>query len=112
MMSSVSPSEKYSCSGSPDILSKGKTATEGFSGSLSEARLSLEPDNSVPHAQMCTGRAMFFSSWLTLVHEFNIDLPGHVVVSETAQGNTSDGGQSLDTRGNIDPVSVNVLTLD
>src|SRR5271169_7065911 len=28
MMSSVMPSEKYSCSGSPDMLVKGKTAIE------------------------------------------------------------------------------------
>jgi len=33
IMSSVMPSEKYSCSGSPLILIKGKTAMEGLSGS-------------------------------------------------------------------------------
>ena len=39
MMSSVTPSEKYSCSGSPDILSNGSTAMEGLSGSSSTAAL-------------------------------------------------------------------------
>ncbi len=38
MMSSVMPSEKYSCSGSPDMLSNGRTAIEGFPGSGSGAR--------------------------------------------------------------------------
>src|SRR5215510_10416776 len=32
IMSSVMPSLKYSCSGSPDMLVKGRTAIEGFSG--------------------------------------------------------------------------------
>ena len=32
MMSSVMPSLKYSCSGSPLILVKGSTAIEGFDG--------------------------------------------------------------------------------
>ena len=31
IMSSVMPSEKYSCSGSPEMLSKGSTAIDGFS---------------------------------------------------------------------------------
>jgi hypothetical protein len=31
--SSVMPSAKYSCSSSPDMLSKGRTAIEGLSGS-------------------------------------------------------------------------------
>ena len=31
MMSSVMPSEKYSCSGSPLMLMNGSTAMEGFS---------------------------------------------------------------------------------
>src|SRR5262245_60422030 len=31
MMSSVRPSEKYSCSGSPDMFVKGSTAMEGLS---------------------------------------------------------------------------------
>jgi len=31
MMSSVSPSLKYSCSGSPDMLAKGSTAIDGLS---------------------------------------------------------------------------------
>ena len=33
MRSSVIPSEKYSCSGSPDMLVKGSTAIDGLSGS-------------------------------------------------------------------------------
>jgi hypothetical protein len=32
MMSSVIPSAKYSCSASPDILPKGRTASDGFFG--------------------------------------------------------------------------------
>jgi hypothetical protein len=35
MMSSLMPSEKYSCSGSPDMLVNGKTAIEGLSGGAS-----------------------------------------------------------------------------
>ncbi len=33
MMSSVMPSEKYSCSGSPDMFTNGSTAIEGLSES-------------------------------------------------------------------------------
>jgi hypothetical protein len=35
MTSSLIPSEKYSCSGSPDMLVKGKTAIEGLLGGAS-----------------------------------------------------------------------------
>jgi hypothetical protein len=36
MMSSAMPSAKYSCSGSPDMLVKGRTAIDGLSGSCKE----------------------------------------------------------------------------
>ena len=35
MMSSDTPSEKYSCSGSPDMFSNGSTAIDGLSGTAS-----------------------------------------------------------------------------
>jgi hypothetical protein len=37
MISSTTPSTKYSCSGSPLILAKGSTAIDGFSGNGSVA---------------------------------------------------------------------------
>ena len=39
MMSSVIPSEKYSCSGSPEIFVNGKTATDAASGAVGGATL-------------------------------------------------------------------------
>ena len=46
MMSSVIPSEKYSCSGSPLILVKGRTAIDGraFVTALTAASSWLLPD--------------------------------------------------------------------
>ena len=41
-ISSAIPSAKYSCSGSPDILVKGRTAIEGLSGSRGAVAAGLE----------------------------------------------------------------------
>ena len=54
MMSSVMPSLKYSCSGSPLMLAKGRTAIEGFEGrsaiGLAVCTASAAPDDPVdPH---------------------------------------------------------------
>ena len=55
MISSTMPSAKYSCSGSPLMLSKGRTAIEGFVGQRQAQRLSTasrgvaEPNAIDPH---------------------------------------------------------------
>ena len=65
MMSSVIPSEKYSCSGSPDILAKGRTAIDGVStlGSGLPALDRLAATSVLPgcHFQTRSGRSMFFT---------------------------------------------------
>ena len=51
MMSSLMPSEKYSCSGSPDMFVKGRTAIDGLSGSAGPERAPSHPgavDTPVP----------------------------------------------------------------
>ena len=65
MMSSVMPSEKYSCSGSPDMLVKGSTAIEGLSGSGSGSSiftdtLAANPASAI-HCHTRTGRSMFLT---------------------------------------------------
>ena len=63
MMSSVMPSEKYSCWGSPLILSKGSTATDGLSGSASVSSWrfgSLEPPD-CDQRHTWIGAAMFLT---------------------------------------------------
>jgi hypothetical protein len=66
MMSSVMPSEKYSCSGSLDILSKGSTAMEGFSGSGNGSSMVAIPaaaEAASIHCHTRIGRAMFLTSF-------------------------------------------------
>jgi hypothetical protein len=62
MMSSVMPSEKYSCSGSSLMLVKGSTAMDGLSGSASgSARPVAAPKPSIQRHTR-TGLAIFLSS--------------------------------------------------
>ena len=42
MMSSLMPSEKYSCSGSPLIFTKGSTAIEGVRDAMRDVWLSMD----------------------------------------------------------------------
>ena len=78
MMSSVMPSVKYSCSGSPLIFWNGNTATEGLSGRASGASTGDAPTDDAATAgavtfqsaeshftvNACTGRSMFFNDKL------------------------------------------------
>src|SRR5687768_15583356 len=58
IMSSVTPSEKYCCSGSPDILVKGRTAIDGLPDfSLGEV---VETVGVPATRKTRTGSAMFF----------------------------------------------------
>jgi hypothetical protein len=64
MMSSLMPSEKYSCSGSPDMLVNGKTAIDAvatFGSGL--AAMERRAVASVPgsHLQIWIGRSIFFT---------------------------------------------------
>src|SRR4029077_19136353 len=62
--SSLMPSEKYSCSGSPDILANGKTAIEGAS-TLGVGSVALDRTAASNllgcHFQTRIGRSMFFT---------------------------------------------------
>src|SRR3990170_8652361 len=68
MMSSVMPSEKYSCSGSPLMLLKGNTAIDGRSGAADAGGGTVGvtademPAGGTPRATLNTrtGRSMFF----------------------------------------------------
>ena len=51
MMSSVMPSEKYSCSCSPDIFVKGRTARDGLEGS---GKSSIVPSGSASRSDVVT----------------------------------------------------------
>ena len=66
MMSSVMPSAKYPCSGSPDMLSKGSTAMEGLSGSGSGfdsfSDLRAAGEASAVQRHTLTGLSMFLTS--------------------------------------------------
>ena len=62
MMSSVIPSAKYSCSGSPDMLTNGSTAMDGLSGSGSDLGVSDALTDRTENAW--TGAAMFFHTGL------------------------------------------------
>ena len=56
MRSSVIPSLKYSCSGSPLMLTKGSTAMEGLSGAVG-----VEAPTSICTRYTCTGLAIFLT---------------------------------------------------
>src|SRR5215470_17804646 len=74
MMSSVTPSVKYSCSGSPVMFRNGKTAMEGLSGKssgncgavagapvTSDVTGACQSDGAHFTLKARTGRSMFFS---------------------------------------------------
>ena len=65
MMSSLMPSEKYSCSGSPDMLVNGKTAIDAVatfdSGLAAMARRGVAGVVPACHLQIWIGRLIFFT---------------------------------------------------
>jgi len=97
-MSSVMPSAKYSCSGSPLMLANGKTAVEGLSGSEGIPLFAdaLEPvvgavvtsdegfQSAVSHLtwNACTGRSIFLSA--RLPRSVNVAFNRPVTASWTA----------------------------
>ena len=109
MMSSVMPSAKYSCSGSPLILSKGRTAMAGllgnvrlcdrvrFTGLVAQAD-AIDPDRlgNVLHRVFAC------------VLESRLDLAHDLVVNKLTQSRCRPVRPSLEPRRHIDAVAVDV----
>ena len=116
MMSSVMPSEKYSCSGSPDMLLKGSTAIDGLSG-LRRSRVGLRrargrsggsrvpfPDADRP--------VDVLDVHLAAVLEADVDAVADALVDDRGDANAAGLGQRLQARGDVDAVAVDVVALD
>ena len=72
MMSSVMPSAKYSCSGSPLMLVNGSTASEGLSG-----RGSTGADDGDATLKARTGWADVLHPLFALIDKVRVDLAPH-----------------------------------
>ena len=115
MMSSLMPSEKYSCSGSPDMLVNGKTAIDavatlgnGFSRlDLAEVRRRAGmpfPDSDRP--------VDILDANVAGVLEADVDPVADAFVDDRGNADAAGLGQRLQPRGNVDAVAVDVVALN
>ena len=107
---SVTPSAKYSCSGSQPILAKGSTTIERRGGLKLDRRglpavargVAVEPDGPDRYAR--TGRAMFLSIWSP--RSTNAYSGGRAPGSASSEGRCIAGlGDALPSCGDVDPVA-------
>ena len=109
-MSSLIPSEKYSCSGSPLILAKGRTqiATPGRTSAL---RPSTAAPPSGRRTKTCTALNAL-DRMVAEIIECARDLPGHVVANSCRQRDPADRGDCLQPRCDSDAFAVDIVAFD
>ena len=116
MMSSVMPSEKYSCSGSPLMLLNGRTAIDGLSG---HRRLGVGggvaarwPRAERRHCKTRTGPVDVLQVLVAHVLEDEVELVADMVAHRAGHGDAAGPGDAFEPRGDIDPVAKDVVVLD
>ena len=117
MMSSVMPSAKYSCSGSPLMLLKGSTAIDGlsFAGSALVARGrrasaerpaeqvdAVDPDRPVDVLQRL----------LAHILEGEVEPVADMVADRRRNRDAAGLGDAFDARRDVDAVAIDVVVLD
>ena len=120
MMSSVMPSEKYSCSGSPDMLSKGSTAIEGGSGSAAALADAAVACAGCGRRRVAVGMPFphpdrpgdVLDADLAAVAEGDVDAVADALVDDRGDADAARLGQRLQARGDVDAVAVDVVAVD
>src|SRR5262249_37645940 len=113
MMSSVMPSAKYSCSGSPLILTKGNTAIEDLTGveGSSTPTCDLAPkggQNSVDPHWLC----YVFECPLAEIFETDLHLATDMTEHSMGDVDAAGFGERFEPRGDVDPIAVKVAALN
>ena len=106
MMSSVMPSAKYSCSGSPLMLVNGSTASEGLSGRLQRRRALADRGSRRHQLEGAHRIGDVLHLLLALVVEARADLAPHRAVHRVGHGDAARFGQPLQPRGDVHAVAV------
>src|SRR5262245_61716211 len=114
-MSSLMPSEKYSCSGSPDTLENGKTAIDAVATlgkGLSILDLAASDVARGCHFQIRIGRLIILDGNVAGVLETDVDSIADAFVDDRGNAKAAGLGQRLEPRGNVDTVAVDVAALN
>jgi hypothetical protein len=121
MMSSLMPSEKYSCSGSPLMLLKASTAMDGLSVD-GRRRSPLRRDSGHPRRRQLSVRnddAEYLDRARDVLHcllaaplDLDRHLAAHLVGGRARDVDAAGLGQGLDAGGDIDAVAVYVVAID
>ena len=116
MMSSLIPSEKYSCSGSPDMLVNGKTAIDDFltweprlaawDGRSRRVRIAGMPR---PDADRTVD---VLDIDVAAVPEANVNPVADAFVDDGGDANPAGFGERLQARRNVDAIAIDVIALD
>ena len=110
MMSSLMPSEKYSCSGSPLMLAKGRTQ-------IDRRCAAPEPCSSLSRSacarrRHAPGARMFFTVCSPRSSNAHGDLSRHLVANGERDRDAADGRERLQPRGNVDAFAIDVVAFD
>ena len=117
IMSSTTPSAKYSCSGSPLMFWNGRTAIEGLSGSGSGW---LRPVESFEATQLTRRRVSpgahrlgnILQRLQTHVVKADIDLAADLTLGVVGNADASRLRDSFQTRSYVDSIAKNVVLVD
>ena len=117
MMSSVMPSEKYSCSGSPDMLSNGNTAIDGSSRPFGRA---IGRRWTAGAAAVAVGVPFpdpdrpvdILDADLAAVLKANVDPIADALVDDRGDADAAGLGERLQACRDVDAVAVDVVAVD
>ena len=110
MMSSVMPSVKYSCSGSPLMLGNGSTAIDGLSGRARAGAVAAAGLGAGDRKHVDRPRHVLERD-LALVLEADIELVAHLIVDLPRDRNAARLGDALDAGSDVDAVAHQIIAL-
>ena len=112
MMSSVIPSARKSCAGSPLRLPKGRTTIEGRSGEAASGRAQVRRPCGRARQIGADGPRDVLEALLAQVLAPDVELAGKLVTHVPGNADARGRRQCLQARGDIDAIAENVVTLD
>ena len=115
MMSSVRPSAKNSCSGSPLMLANGSTAIEGLAAAVWRSRLARVPRRqpAVEHDGIGADRpGDVLDRLLAEIREGELEPGADLLAHRRGDADAAGLGQGLEARGDVDAVAEDVVALD
>ena len=113
MMSSVMPSLKYSCSGSPLMLAKGSTQIDGAAAARSRlARSRRVRRRSRASAKHVDGARDVLDRVLAQIARIRAHLALDLIAHHARERDAARRRQRLQPRGHVDAVAVDIVALD